>query len=100
MNRGLLLENERHAWIFLNRIPELGPVRFRRLLLAAKSAQGILELPVSGLLAADGPRELAEKWHRAFRDSKAERWLVVELERLARGLFGLVTELDEDYPGP
>ena len=29
------MENERHAWIFLNRIPDLGPVRFRRLLLVA-----------------------------------------------------------------
>src|SRR5438105_15591917 len=98
MNRGLLLENERNAWIFLNRIPDLRPVHFHRLLHWAKSAEAILELPVAGLLSAEVPGEQAEAWHRAFRDADNLRWLDTELERLATGACQVVTELDEGYP--
>lgn len=100
MNRGLLLENERYAWIFLNLIPELGPVRFHRLLHAAKSARGVLELPMSGLQAAEVSEQQAERWHRAFRDPLYERWLEAELGREVKGVCGVVTELDEQYPAP
>src|SRR4051812_821320 len=98
MNRRLFLENEREAWIFLNRIPELRPVHFHRLLHAAKSAEAILELPVSGLQAAEVSREQAEVWHRAFRDPENLRWLDTELKHLSQGVCHLVTELDEAYP--
>jgi DNA processing protein len=98
MNRKLFPENERDAWIFLNHIQEIGPMRFHRLLHWAKSAMAILELPVSGLEAAEVPREQAERWWRAFRDPVQGRWLEVELNRLSHGEFQLVTELDEGYP--
>jgi DNA processing protein len=98
MNRGLLLENERAAWIFLNQIPGLEPSHFHRLLQAARSAGAILELPVSGLLAADVQRDLAEKWHRSFRDPQNQRSLDAELKRLSQGVCQAVTELDEGYP--
>ncbi|OGR89937.1 MAG: DNA protecting protein DprA [Elusimicrobia bacterium RIFCSPLOWO2_01_FULL_59_12] len=98
MNRGLLLENERDAWIFLNRIPELSAARFHRLLYAAQSGLGILELSVAGLQAADVTRDVAERWHRAFRAPEHHRWLEAERERLSKGVCRLATELDEEYP--
>src|SRR5438477_12428964 len=98
MNRGLLLENERSAWIFLNRISDLRPSHFHRLLHLAKSAEAILKLPVSGLLAAEVTRDQAETWYRTFRDPGQLRWLDVEGGRLARGVCQMVTQLDEGYP--
>jgi DNA processing protein len=98
MYRGLCLENERYAWIFLNRIPFLGPARFHKLLLMARSALGILELPVSGLMLADVPESVAEQWHREFRSPLNHHWLEQELNRLSKGVYHVLTELDEAYP--
>ena len=93
------MENERRAWIFLNHIADLGPIRFHRLLQFARSAEAILELSVSGLQAAEVSLDLAEKWHHTFRDPAQQRWLEAEMQRLDRGTCQVVTELDEGYPG-
>jgi DNA processing protein len=93
------LENERRAWIFLNHITDLGPIRFHRLLHFARSAEAILELPVSGLQAAGVSIDLVERWHRALRDPAQLRWLETEMQRLDRGTCHAVIELDDEYPG-
>ncbi len=76
----------------------MGPARFHRLLHVARSAEEILKLPVSGLLAADVPVHQAEAWRRAFRDPQNWRSLEADLARMSRGEFQGVTELEEGYP--
>jgi DNA processing protein len=98
MHRELLLKKVGDAWIFLNHIPELGTIRFHRLLRAARSALRILELSPSALMAADVSRDLAQSWYRAFSDPKQEQWWLEEKKRLEAGLYGVSTELDPDYP--
>jgi DNA processing protein len=92
------VDKERSAWIFLNHIPYLGPMRFHRLLQFARSAEAILELPAAGLMAADVPPAMADSWYRAIRDRDNRLWLDRELERLERGEAQAATELDESYP--
>jgi DNA processing protein len=90
--------DERVCWIFLNHIPELGPVRFHRLLQVARSAEAILRLSVAELQAAEVSEEVAQRWARAFQDLQVARTVEKELAWSAQGRFGIVTELDADYP--
>jgi DNA processing protein len=98
MNRKLLLENERAAWIFLNRIPDLTPGRFHRLLHALKSAEAILDASPGALQAAEVGLGIAENWHCEIRAPANRDWIESELNRLNNGEAGAVTELDPDYP--
>ncbi len=98
MNRGLLQEKEENAWIFLNQVPDLGPLRFHRLLHTAQSARGILEMSVAALQSAEVDVAVAERWYRFFHSSDAPRSLEAELHRVARGHCRIVTELDASYP--
>ena len=89
---------ERDVWIFLNYLPQLGPIRFHRLLELAGSAQAILTLPPPALTQADVSLELAQVWHQAFHQKTHWEHLDQELRSIAEGRFNVVTELDEDYP--
>ena len=97
-NETVSADAERQAWIFLNHVPYLGPMRFQRLLLAARSAVAILRMSVIELTQAEVGPELAGHWHACFRDR--ERWSGVERELAAesRGEFHIFTELDAGYP--
>ena len=90
--------SEFNAWIFLNHVPDLGPMRFRELLQCAGTACGILELSVSGLVAAGASPELAERWWKEFRSADIARAVDEELRRIASGEFQAVTEIDAGYP--
>jgi DNA processing protein len=92
------MDNESAAWIFLNHIPNLGPMRFHRLLHAARSAGAILELDASGLTAAGVSIETAERWHKAFRDDALRKEADGEIGLAQKGRLGIVTELDAEYP--
>lgn len=89
---------ERQAWIFLNHVPYLGPMRFQRLLLAARSAVSILRMTALELTQAEVGPDLAAHWRSCFDDPK--QWAGVERELAAesRGEFRIVTELDAGYP--
>ena len=89
---------ERQAWLFLNHVPYLGPMRFHKLMRATKSAQDILRMSALELTQADIGLELAAHWRATFAD--AARWAAVEKEEAlaARGHFQILTELDEAYP--
>jgi len=91
---------ERVAWIFLNQVPYIGPIRFHKLLLVTKSAQGILEMSALELTQAEVGLDLADYWRSCFVDAK--RWAAVEKEFMleAQGQFRILTELDADYPEP
>ena len=91
-------DTERQAWIFLNHVPFIGPMRFHRLLRAAQSAAAILKMSALELTQAEVGLDLAGHWKICFAESA--RWAAVEkecaLER--RGLLRILTELDQEYP--
>jgi len=91
---------ERQAWLFLNHVPYLGPMRFHKLLIAAQSAQGILKMSALELTQADIGLDLAAHWRACFSDPL--RWQAVEKEETleTRGEFRILTELDAEYPDP
>ena len=94
------MATERFAWLFLNQIPSLGPLRFYRLLQAAGSADAILAMTVQELLVADVEEALASLWHGAFRDPRLWKQAEAEWQQAEKGELHLVTELDPDYPAP
>lgn len=89
---------ERDVWIFLNQIPNLGPMRFHRLLEFAGSALAIQELSPAQLRAAEVSEATANEWHRLLRDPSVWARVDKELEREARGEFRILAEVDEGYP--
>src|SRR5579872_3737815 len=89
---------EREIWIFLNYLPQLGPIRFHRLLESAGSAEAILKLSPLSLQQADISPELAQVWSNAFHEKAYWERLDQELRSTGEGQFHMVTELDEDYP--
>lgn len=91
---------ERFAWLFVNQIPSMGPLRFHRLLQAAGSADAMAAMTVQELLVAGVEEALASAWHKAFRDSRLWKQAEAEWQRAEKGEFRIVTELDPDYPAP
>lgn len=85
------------AYVTLNMLPKIGPVRVRRLIDAFGSPEKILHAPVSGLVRVDGigpeTAGILHKW-RDHVDPAAEI-----KEAGERGLT-LLTAADEDYPAP
>jgi DNA processing protein len=87
--------NHLEACVALNMIPQMGPVRLRRLLDAFGSAEKILLARADQLAAIDGiPRALAEnisRWQE-FADPTAELKKAADLEA------HVITAEDEEYP--
>jgi DNA processing protein len=91
-------DEERRAWIFLNHVPYIGPVRFHKLVLAARSATAVLQMSALELTQADVGLELAEHWWRCLRDGNRLKAVENEETLENRGDFRILTELDGDYP--
>jgi len=89
---------ERRAWIFLNQIADLGPMRFHRLLHAAQSAEAILKMSVLELQQAQVSDQVAQAWFEAFRKSGIWKAADAELDYEIQRKFRIVTEIDADYP--
>lgn len=87
---------EREARIFLNMVPEIGPVRFRRLLRAFGSARAVLDVRFSELSRVEG---ISSKLARRLADHLREKGLLEkELERMEREKVCVLTEADVEYP--
>src|SRR5437016_150456 len=93
------MATEAFIWLFLNQIPSLGPLRFQRLLQVARSAQGILAMNASDLMAAEVDTGVAQGWFSAFRDPALWRAAESDWSRAEKGEFRIITELDPHYPG-
>lgn len=87
----------REAYIVMNRMDNIGPVRVRALCDALGSPEAVLSAPVSALAAVRGIGEkLAEGIVAQRRDLDAGR----EEEAAARLGARLLTPVDEGYPAP
>src|SRR6185312_4929696 len=90
---------EAYAWIFLNHLPELGPMRFHRLLSAAQSAEAVLRMAPRELSeAAVVTEEIAAAWKAAWQEAGFRARVDREVERFLRGEYRILTELEADYP--
>jgi DNA processing protein len=89
---------ERQAWLFLNRIPYLSPVRFQKLLEAFGSAEAVLRQSASDLEKHGIQSGLAGSWAGAFRDPNLKGQAEAEITGADGGLFRIVLESDADYP--
>jgi DNA processing protein len=92
------MTSEKSAWIYLNYVSTLGPVRLHRLLEKWPSAKTILQLSSNELQAAGISRDLADSWSRQFRSAALAKELEDELRRAERGEFQIITEIDAEYP--
>ncbi len=87
--------NSREAYIALNMIDGVGPIRMRALLDVFKEPQAILQAPVSQLMRAEG---VGEGVARNIVDWKTSVDLDAELGRIEKLGVRVVTREDEDYP--
>lgn len=92
--------SERAAWLGLNLVPEVGPVRFRRLVERLGSAREALDAPLGRLMGIHG---VGERIARTIVESREKARELVErdLERLSRlPDLGVLFYNDDDYPAP
>ncbi len=91
----MMTMTSREAYIALNLLPKIGPVRVRRLLDAFGSPQGILNARRDKIMALDGfGREMAETLVRWEEHVDLPR----ELELIAEAKVDVLTLDSEDYP--
>src|SRR5436190_10781558 len=91
---------EQDAWLFLTHVPNLGSLRFFRLLSFAGTAERILQMRAQDLTCAGVTLEMAQEWRRAFGNSALRRRADDEVARADRGEFRIVNAADPDYPAP
>jgi DNA processing protein len=87
--------NSREAYIALNMIDGVGPVRMRALLDVFKEPQAVLQAPVRELMRAEG---VGEGVARNIADWKTSVDLDAELGRIEKSGVRVVTRDDADYP--
>ena len=88
--------DDREGLILLNRVPDLGPRRLKRLLEAFDSPAAICAAEGRQLRQVEGiPGKLAEAIYSACR---SREWLDAELAAAARAGAGIVTLTDAAYP--
>ncbi len=88
---------EREAYIVLNMMEDIGPVRVRALMDVLGSAAAIHEAGLEDLIRANGVgRELA----RRILEQREEKNPAEELARAEKLGARVITPLDEDYPEP
>lgn len=87
--------NEHEAFVALNMVPKLGPVRVRGLLERFGSPQAILAASRSELLSVDG---IGQEVASALADWERHADVPAELERVRVAGARVVTLHDEEYP--
>ncbi len=94
-------EPERLAWLSLNLVPEIGPVRFRRLVERIGSAREVLSASLPRLAAVQGVGKSAAMKIIASRGKKHQERLEQELATLANNPdIHFVLYPDPEYPAP
>lgn len=88
---------EREAYIALNLIDQLGPVRVRSLVATLGSARAVLEASVDDLRRAEG---IGGDLARKIVEQRAECDPKEELAKAERCGARIVTFVDDDYPAP
>ncbi len=93
-------DSEAAAWIGLNLIPEVGPVRFRQLVERLGSAREVLNAPQGRLIGVHGIGNHVARSIIEHRGGLAEA-VAADLERMKRYPdLGLLLYPDADYPPP
>jgi len=93
-------DSEAAAWIGLNLVPEVGPVRFRRLVERLGSAREFFRSPMGRLLGVHGIGGTVAKTIIAKRE-QAQEQAAEDIKRLARNPdTGVILYPDPDYPPP
>lgn len=93
-------DSEAAAWIGLNLVPEVGPVRFRRLVERLGSAREFFRSPMGRLLGVHGIGGAVAKTIIAKRE-QAQEQATDDIKRLARNPdTGVILYPDPDYPPP
>ncbi|MBI2755347.1 MAG: DNA-protecting protein DprA [Chloroflexi bacterium] len=87
---------ERGAWVLLNSVQGVGPVRFGALLQVCGTAEAAIRATTAEMAAAGFDRRSAE----ALRSSARAQSPEASLERLERIGARALTLLDPDYPAP
>lgn len=88
---------ERVAWIQLRQIPQLGPVRFLRLIRSFGSAQVVFDQPASRLKEAGVSASLAEDICRG-NNTKTRMEAEQELDKTAQKGIRILLYNEPDYP--
>jgi len=92
------MNSEPKAWIFLNHVRELGPMRFHELLANVGSAAPILRMSTKDFCALGIAPSIADFWVQQIHDPKLAEAVDQEIARIDSGEFRAVCELDSDYP--
>src|SRR5689334_19893653 len=89
---------ESRAWLFLNQVPCVGPVRFHQFLEKWRDAQTVLSLSAADLRAGGISADLARVCAEGFRSEQIARRVDDEIARSQRGEFAVVAGCDATYP--
>lgn len=90
--------SERRAWIFFNRVPNLFPRRFFRLVEEAGSAMSLLSAPDSAQERWELPQGILGDWQQRWRSGSVQGQIDQELRLESKGEFRMILAGDAEYP--
>ncbi len=93
-----IMNSEPNAWIFLNHVRELGPMRFHEMLQHVGSATQMLTMQAKDFVALGAAEGMAQYWVEQIHDARIQKAFDVEMEKIEKGEFRAICELDPQYP--
>lgn len=90
--------NRVRAWLLINQLPYLGPVRFHQLQSVVPDMEMVLDFQVDDFVEAGVTLSLAEIWAEALRHPSLLKRADDEMALLSKGVFQISLSCDSSYP--